>query len=359
MRLLVGSGRPIQIFTSIRTWLTKFSHMVRAGVHLSQGDGAIDMKVALKKRDWDDGQDSNIPRTLKDGKVPRPPNAFILYRQHHHPLIKQAQPELTNNQICEAFPFVSHQLMLIINEAIVLGKQWKEADDLTKQRFVNLALQLKQKHLAQHPEYSYQPRKSGDKKRRMTPKKASDLNATAASLVEPRSTTSDDRDYELANRTGATDGTINPAVPLPELPLDAFGCVGFVLGNPDITPETFEAMINANNDNIISNFGQPQSSQRGHPAITQAGPGDRNIAPIVQSEATQEVRDTKTFFEETFSWKQWAENLALNDDDFCDQWRDAYDPQDLITEDQRCEQYDAHQHDLMLAGLERQANLEA
>lgn len=37
----------------------------------------------------------------KPEKIPRPPNAFILYRQHHHPLIKAAHPEYHNNDICE------------------------------------------------------------------------------------------------------------------------------------------------------------------------------------------------------------------------------------------------------------------
>ena len=37
----------------------------------------------------------------KQEKVARPPNAFILYRQHHHPLIKSSDPGLHNNQICK------------------------------------------------------------------------------------------------------------------------------------------------------------------------------------------------------------------------------------------------------------------
>lgn len=39
----------------------------------------------------------------KPQKVPRPPNAFILYRQHHHPLVKAAHPEYHNNDICMSF----------------------------------------------------------------------------------------------------------------------------------------------------------------------------------------------------------------------------------------------------------------
>lgn len=40
----------------------------------------------------------------KAQKIPRPPNAFILYRQHHHPLIKADHPDYHNNDIC-MFPF--------------------------------------------------------------------------------------------------------------------------------------------------------------------------------------------------------------------------------------------------------------
>ena len=54
------------------------------------------------------GHDSIIPgakkpkaKALKEDKVARPPNAFILYRQHHHPLVKAGHPRLHNNQICK------------------------------------------------------------------------------------------------------------------------------------------------------------------------------------------------------------------------------------------------------------------
>ena len=40
-------------------------------------------------------------KSAKKVKVARPPNAFILYRQHHHPLLKNQNPDLHNNQICK------------------------------------------------------------------------------------------------------------------------------------------------------------------------------------------------------------------------------------------------------------------
>lgn len=39
----------------------------------------------------------------KPEKIPRPPNAFILYRRHHHPLVKATHPDFHNNEICWFF----------------------------------------------------------------------------------------------------------------------------------------------------------------------------------------------------------------------------------------------------------------
>ncbi|QMW46084.1 hypothetical protein G4B11_009539 [Aspergillus flavus] len=82
-------------------------------------------------------------------KVPRPPNAFILYRQHHHPRIKEAYPDFTNNEI-----------------SIILGKQWKAESEEVKMQFRNMAEKLKKKHAEDHPDYHYTPRKPSEKKRR-------------------------------------------------------------------------------------------------------------------------------------------------------------------------------------------------
>lgn len=43
-------------------------------------------------------------------KIPRPPNAFILYRQHYHPIIKAQNPQLHNNDICKfSAPILDHE----------------------------------------------------------------------------------------------------------------------------------------------------------------------------------------------------------------------------------------------------------
>lgn len=38
-------------------------------------------------------------------KIARPPNAFILYRQHHHSEVVSQNPSIHNNQICKS-PFI-------------------------------------------------------------------------------------------------------------------------------------------------------------------------------------------------------------------------------------------------------------
>ena len=44
---------------------------------------------------------TGLPKAVAKEQVARPPNAFILYRQKHHPILKAEYPDLHNNQICE------------------------------------------------------------------------------------------------------------------------------------------------------------------------------------------------------------------------------------------------------------------
>ncbi|KAK5420033.1 hypothetical protein LTR06_001503 [Exophiala xenobiotica] len=98
----------------------------------------------------------------KKSKVPRPPNAFILYRQKYHPILKASQPNIRNNDI-----------------SVILGKQWKEETEEVKAHFKATAEKIKEQHAAENPGYQYAPRKPAEKKRRMTARKIARLNAGA------------------------------------------------------------------------------------------------------------------------------------------------------------------------------------
>ncbi|MCJ1314364.1 hypothetical protein MMC25_008046 [Agyrium rufum] len=156
----------------METLANRFEHLIQAPVTMYEdhGTGLIRMIPTRNPRGKRLQSESIVPKpgTLTKAKVPRPPNAFILYRQHHHPLIKADNPDIHNNQI-----------------SIILGTQWKNESDKTKSYWKRMAEELKQQHLVENPEYSYQPRKPADRKRRMTHKKALVLAAISSQNLRP------------------------------------------------------------------------------------------------------------------------------------------------------------------------------
>jgi hypothetical protein len=104
----------------------------------------------------------------KKSKVPRPPNAFILYRKKHHPLVVAENPTIANNDI-----------------SVILGRQWKNEPDRIKREYKSLAEKIKRQHALDNPGYQYAPRKPSEKKRRMTAKKLATQKAAAEETVSP------------------------------------------------------------------------------------------------------------------------------------------------------------------------------
>ncbi|PLB51676.1 mating-type HMG-box protein MAT1-2 [Aspergillus steynii IBT 23096] len=102
----------------------------------------------------------------KPAKVPRPPNAFILYRQHHHPKVKEAYPAFSNNEI-----------------SVILGKQWKAETEDVKMQFRHQAEDLKRKHAEEHPDYHYSPRKPSERKRRASSRQHTKTGQSAKSPI--------------------------------------------------------------------------------------------------------------------------------------------------------------------------------
>ncbi|KAK3304061.1 uncharacterized protein B0T15DRAFT_228473 [Chaetomium strumarium] len=75
-------------------------------------------------------------------KVPRPRNAFILYRQHHQAQVVQQNPGLANPEISK-----------------IIGEQWRDEPEERKNQWKLLAEEEKQRHQRQYPDYRYQPRR--------------------------------------------------------------------------------------------------------------------------------------------------------------------------------------------------------
>ncbi|KAF6840471.1 HMG box protein [Colletotrichum plurivorum] len=77
-------------------------------------------------------------------KVPRPRNAFILYRQHHQAQVIAQHPGLSNPEISK-----------------IIGEQWRVQPDEVKESWKKLAEEEKIRHQRQYPDYRYQPRRGG------------------------------------------------------------------------------------------------------------------------------------------------------------------------------------------------------
>ncbi|KAH6955268.1 hypothetical protein DER45DRAFT_338033 [Fusarium avenaceum] len=84
-------------------------------------------------------------------KIPRPRNAFILYRQHHQAQVVSRNPNLSNPDISK-----------------IIGEQWKDEPQEIKDNWKSLADEEKQRHQRQYPDYRYQPRR-GNKSQGIRP----------------------------------------------------------------------------------------------------------------------------------------------------------------------------------------------
>ncbi|KAK9323229.1 hypothetical protein V1517DRAFT_321051 [Lipomyces orientalis] len=76
-------------------------------------------------------------------RVPRPRNAFILYRQHHHAAVVAEHPGKTNPEISK-----------------IIGEQWRQLSPEEKAVWQKLGDEEKKSHLERFPDYRYQPRRN-------------------------------------------------------------------------------------------------------------------------------------------------------------------------------------------------------
>ncbi|KAL9607279.1 MAG: hypothetical protein Q9167_007792 [Letrouitia subvulpina] len=159
---------------------------------------------------------TNIPRPahVNKIKVARPPNAFIMYRTYHHPIIKAANPNIHNNSI-----------------SAILGTQWKNESVETKTRFKIAAENVKQEHSAKYPDYQYRPRKPSEKKRRMTRPKTAAL---------------------LDNASSSEETIESSQVTVPKLDETATGNPTFVLGDQELDDKILSNMLTEFNNSMTN-----------------------------------------------------------------------------------------------------------
>lgn len=117
--------------------------------------------------------------------------------------------------------------------SIILGKKWNSESEDVKDEYRARAEKIKQKHAIENPGYQYAPRKSSEKKRRMTAKKLAQLRAAASEedqdLAMPTTTPVDSaaqtvgvvRDNSPGNISRFTEDApeISFNLPIPQIPM--------------------------------------------------------------------------------------------------------------------------------------------
>ena len=115
--------------------------------------------------------------------------------------------------------------------AVILGKKWKSESDEVKAHYKKLADDIKAKHMQDHPDYQYAPRKPSEKKRRMTARRAAELarandtsfaelgsdedvsQASSPAMVDMHELLGTSRPKQLRQFVEARDGSIDLTLP--------------------------------------------------------------------------------------------------------------------------------------------------
>ncbi|KAE9370569.1 hypothetical protein N431DRAFT_426929 [Stipitochalara longipes BDJ] len=132
------------------------------------------------------------------GNPPRPRNAWILYRQHHHDAFAAAHPEIGNNQISS-----------------LIATKWHAEPKGVKDIWHRMAQEEKAEHQRKYPNYKFTPRKPSEKKRRSTNKKAATLTLQVVSTNQatPTAQGSSSASTPTVTQSGSTVTIVDPITP--------------------------------------------------------------------------------------------------------------------------------------------------
>ena len=83
---------------------------------------------------------------LQNKKIPRPPNAFILYRSDKQAIIKEENPKIDNKDISR-----------------IIGEMWNDESASVRQSYYWKAKLKKSEHERMYPDYSYHPKRKKQK----------------------------------------------------------------------------------------------------------------------------------------------------------------------------------------------------
>ncbi|KAF2214662.1 hypothetical protein CERZMDRAFT_36637 [Cercospora zeae-maydis SCOH1-5] len=106
-------------------------------------DKDLDLPEASPAHTRSDSGEAQVCICQPEPKIPRPRNAFILYRQNQQAQVVAQNPGLANPEISK-----------------IIGEQWQNQPPEIKNRWKALAEEEKLRHQQQYPSYRYQPKRS-------------------------------------------------------------------------------------------------------------------------------------------------------------------------------------------------------
>lgn len=216
--------------------------------------------------------------------------------------------------------------------AIILGTQWRNESEATKVHWKAMAEDIKEKHFVDHPQYSYQPRKPTDRKRRMTRKKAAVLSSMSNMVFTPSST-------PLGSETPitATTSSIETAVSqastfsseldapythadyideLPELEMTDTGNPVVYLGDENLPDQKLLFMLEDYNNTSLPS------------PPTQAMVAASRYSPVLFTERSEEATNDAMFYESMINFEELAETTSALESQFEAQFNGIFDDTD-------------------------------
>lgn len=166
-------------------------------------------------------------RARKPKRTPRPPNAFILYRKAKQPDVVAQNKNLTNAEVSK-----------------VISKMWWKETEEERFQWEKRADRMKLKHMQDYPDYVYQPKKPGTKKRKSTQRNDKSNKSTS------------DRKNVNNVTTSSTPFLVSEKNFVPDETITAIAEVAFAVGNK------------SNHSMSVSSMPSPPSSNERSPTVS-------------------------------------------------------------------------------------------